>query len=76
VAAALSRICVASDCGIGRERDGGLDPRVSAAKGGRYRALGVTGSGNPVAVVRGYHEGLVRSIDGDGLGATVGTPDR
>ena len=76
VAAALSRICVASDRGIGREGDGGLDPRVSAAKGGRHRRLGPTGCGKIVAVVRRYHEGLGRSIDGDGLGAAVGTPDR
>ncbi len=45
VAAALSRIRVASDRGSGREGDGGLDPRVSAAKGGRRRGLGLVGTG-------------------------------
>jgi len=76
VAAALSRICVAGEGGTGREGDGGLDPRVSTAKGGGHCHLGPTGCGNPVAVVRGYHEGLGGSIDGDGLRAAVGTPDR
>ena len=75
VAAALSRICVASHCGSGRHGDGGLDPRVSSAKGGRHRRLDA-GCGKIVTVVRGYEEGLGRSIDGDGLGAAVGTLDR